>query len=52
MKNNSKKSKRTLNTKERFKTVLIMCEGEKTEVYYFENFREDLRKSGIKGVNI
>ncbi|MBF0606211.1 MAG: RloB domain-containing protein [Magnetococcales bacterium] len=52
MKNNSKKSKRTINTKEKFKTVLIMCEGEKTEVYYFEDFRDDLKKSGIRGINI
>ncbi len=40
--------KRPYKNREPFKTILIVCEGEKTEPQYFESFRQKLRRNSVQ----
>jgi hypothetical protein len=46
--NNSSYSKRKANNRQPRQTFLIVCEGERTEYYYFTCLREDLKSNNIK----
>jgi hypothetical protein len=46
--NNSSYSKRKANNRQPRQIFLIVCEGEKTEYYYFTCLREDLKSNNIK----